>query len=567
MERSTQATDAALERALAGSAYRYVGFIGSGGMATVVEAEHTGLAKRVVLKLLREDLCSRPDLVDRMRIEAQALARLSHPNLVQVHDFGVTSSGRVFVAMERLYGRTLADELAARGALPVREALEIALMVSRGLTVAQEAGLVHRDIKPQNLFLCDGAGSRLVKVLDFGIAKVVDDAVLSGVLPPRYATREGVSIGTPHYGAPEQLLGGVVSAATDVYALGIVLYECLVGRHPFAEYQTLAEVQHAQLVTMPRPPSSVAQQGLGPEIDRLILRAVAKAPLDRFLDAATFGREIEAILSGVPRDVSDVRDLPTLHSQAQPVVEVPTLRARVEASPTLVSAQAPVITQPVAPVTAISNPSIEPRAPLSLGATLPEGHVLPSPPRGGEVLGAFALVAGFGNLLWHTAGALMQISQLMDPIALVTLARGKPSASVVDDVALYLRISASAQVFRNLMLALVGAALIAIAIPIVRKQSRALSRIRTWSNWSIAVVVVAVLIELGIVLPIQAHVFALVPAPTQNEVLEGVGVGIALGFVLLVPVVQLAIIIGFRVVAARLQRPTVRVAAPARSAY
>lgn len=567
MERSTQAADTALERALAGSAYRYVGFIGSGGMATVVEAEHMGLAKRVVLKLLREDLCSRPDLVDRMRIEAQALARLSHPNLVEVYDFGVTQAGRVFVAMERLYGRTLAEELAVRGALPVREALELALSVLRGLAVAQEAGLVHRDIKPQNLFLCDGAGSTLVKVLDFGIAKVIDEAELSSVLPPRYATREGVSIGTPHYGAPEQLRGGVVTPATDVYATGIVLYECLVGRHPFAEYTTLAEVQHAQLVAMPKPPSVIAAQPIGAEIDRLVLRAVAKAPEDRHPDAATFAREIEAILSGVPRPTLDVRDAPTLHSQERPAADVPTLRARVEASPTLVSAQAPAMTVPLAPIQAPAPPVAMSSVPLSLGTTLPEGHVLPPPPRGGEVLGAFGLVAGFGNLLWHTAGAVMQLSQLVDPIALVTSARGTPPAGVVDDVALYLRLSAASQIFRHLMLALVGVALIVVAVPCIRKQSRALSRVRSWSTWSFVVVVLAALVELGVVLPIQAHVFSLVPGVTENAVLEGVGMGLALFLVLLTPVIQLSIVGAFRWAAARLQRPLPRVAAPARPAY
>jgi serine/threonine-protein kinase len=566
MERSTQATDAALQRALSGTPYRYVGFIGSGGMATVVEAEHTGLAKRVVLKLLREDLCSRPDLVDRMRIEAQALARLKHPNLVEVYDFGVAESGRVFVAMERLHGRTLAAELAARGALPVREALELALSVLRGLTVAQEAGLVHRDIKPQNLFLCDGPGAKLVKVLDFGIAKVVDDAVLSGVLPPRFATQEGVSIGTPHYGAPEQLRGGVVSPATDVYAMGIVLYECVVGRHPFAELGTLAEVQHAQLVSMPRPPSSVAAQPLRPEMDRMILRAVAKAPADRFPDAAAFAREIEGVLTGVPRATLDTREAPTLHSAEAPPIE--TLRARADPSPpTLLSAQAPpALTVPIATTNAPAPPLLEPQTVLSLGATLPEGHVLPPPPRGAEVLGALALVAGFGNLLWHAAGLLLQVSQLVDPLAIITSARGTPPVAVTADVAFFMRASAVVQMFRHLMLALVGTGLVVVAIPIVKKQFGALSRIRGWSAWAFAVIGFAVLLDFAL-MALHAHVYSLVPSSiADNAMLEGVGVGIAIVFAIATPLVQVTIVGAFRYMAARLSRAGARVAAPARRA-
>jgi serine/threonine-protein kinase len=552
MQPSTAATDAALARALTGSPYRYVGFIGSGGMATVVEAEHLGLAKRVVVKLLREELCARPDLVDRMRVEAQALARLSHPNLVQVFDFGVTEGGRAYVAMERLIGRTLAQELSARGCLPAGECLELFAPVLRALAVAHDAGIVHRDIKPHNLFVCDGP-PRHVKVLDFGIAKVVNDAELDGMLPPRFATREGVSIGTPHYGAPEQLRGGVVSPATDVYALGIVLYECLAGRHPFAEFRTRAELQQAQLVSMPRPPSEVASQPLGRDLDRLVMRAIAKAPSDRFPDGARFAGEIELFLSGKAPVVTDLRDVPTLQSHERPVVGsvAPTLRAVTPPAPTLISGPVPT---PIAPLAIDVAPPTE-NAPLSLGATLPEGHAPPASSKGGEVLGALCLVAGFGNLVWHSANVLMQLTQLIDPLAIITSARGVPPADVASDVLLFLRLAASAEILRNVLLAMVGATLSWVGFGLVRKKSKAFARAKTWSTWGFVVVAVGLLIELAVVMPLQARAYSLVPVPSSSDVLEGVGLGLMVLIVIAVPTLQAVFIAVIRTSASKLSRP------------
>ena len=168
-----------LDRLLEGTPYRALDVLGQGGMGLVVGAEHRALGKHVVVKLLRRESAHDEHLADRLRVEAQALARLRHENLVEVHDLGRTPAGRPYYVMERLHGRTLSEEIAARGALPPLEAVDIARQALSGLMAAHHAGLVHRDIKPANIFLCEPSrpgGRRAVKVLDFGVAKVLPEA-------------------------------------------------------------------------------------------------------------------------------------------------------------------------------------------------------------------------------------------------------------------------------------------------------------------------------------------------------------------------------------------------------
>src|SRR5262249_25528484 len=155
----------------------------------------------------RKELATDADLVDRMRIEGEALQRLSHENVIAVSEVGKTSDGRPFVVMDLLAGRTLADELEARGALPVNEAIGIALQMLRGLHAAHELGVVHRDVKPANLFLCEQGARRVLKVIDFGVAKVVADPSRPSAAPAPLAvpTREGVIVGTPRFASPEQI--------------------------------------------------------------------------------------------------------------------------------------------------------------------------------------------------------------------------------------------------------------------------------------------------------------------------------------------------------------------------
>lgn len=304
------------EDPFAGTPYRKVRGLGQGGMGEVVEVEHVALGKRVVAKLLKAPLAEDPAMLERFRFEAQALARLTHPNLVEVFDLGCTRRGQPYFTMERLRGRTLTEELRARGRLPVAEAIEIAVQVLAGLGAAHEHGMVHRDVKLDNIFLCDpgAAGDppgsppvRRVKVLDFGVAKARRGGEQIAKAPA-YATEEGTVMGTPRFIAPEQIHGRGVDARADVYATGVLLYNLVAGRGPFALPPGLSPVQaqlafvRAHLHEPPKPPSQWGPLPLPPALDAAVLRALAKRPEDRFASVAAFANELERIRAALPAE-------------------------------------------------------------------------------------------------------------------------------------------------------------------------------------------------------------------------------------------------------------------------
>jgi serine/threonine protein kinase len=270
---------------LVGTSYRSLSLLGRGAMGLVLDAEHVALGKRVVVKVLHRELASRADLVDRMRLEGQVLARLAHPSLVEVTDFGATVDGRPFVVMERLVGRTLAAELAARGPLPVLEAIGWAREALQGLALAHASGIVHRDVKLENLFLCDATRTepRRVKVLDFGIAKVREGEL--GLPPPRFATALGTVVGTPRWLSPEVAARKPFDHRVDLYAMGLVLYALLSGRLPFDHVTGVAELLRAHVELAPPPLSSLARQPIAPAVEAAIHKALAKRPEDRFSSA------------------------------------------------------------------------------------------------------------------------------------------------------------------------------------------------------------------------------------------------------------------------------------------
>jgi eukaryotic-like serine/threonine-protein kinase len=290
----------ALTDPLAGTRYRSVGSIGSGGMGEVVLAEHLGLGKRVVVKLLHEELAKDPALVKRMQIEARSLAALESPYIVQVTDFGQTATGRTYIVMERLVGRTLGAELNARGALPAGEAVGYVAQVLAGLEAAHAAGIVHRDVKPENVFLCDATkdAPRTVKLLDFGVAKVLDvEAEVHRPALPRLVTEEGGIVGTPRVVAPEQALGKPVDARTDVYAAGLLLYTAIAGRGPYAHIKDATELLKANVMQRPPPLSTIAP--IPPALDAAVQRALEKRPEDRFPSAEAFAVELRRIAVGL----------------------------------------------------------------------------------------------------------------------------------------------------------------------------------------------------------------------------------------------------------------------------
>lgn len=268
----------------AGSSYRAVRKLGSGGAGAVYEAVHVPLGKPVAIKLLHQGLVDAPTAMERMRVEAQALARLRSPHLVEVSDFGLTADGRPFYVMELLVGSNLADERRRRGPLAASEAVKLVQQLLKGLDVAHRAGLVHRDIKLENLFLHTTEDGPVLKILDFGIAKVLPNA--AGLEPPAMRTSEGFILGTPRFIPPEQVIGRDVDARADVYGAGIVLYELLTGRDPFHDINGTAPLLRAAVSEAPPSPSRVASQPIEPALEYVVMRALAKRREDRYASAS-----------------------------------------------------------------------------------------------------------------------------------------------------------------------------------------------------------------------------------------------------------------------------------------
>jgi serine/threonine-protein kinase len=266
---------------LQGTGFSAIRRIGAGGMAEVFEAERGG--RSFVVKVMHPELAGDPAMVDRMRIEGELLAKLRHPNLVEVYAFGCTAEARPFVAMERLQGRTVHEELDARGTLPPGEAIALALQLLAGLQALHRAGVVHRDLKPDNLFLCRGRdGSTCLKLLDLGVAKVLDGAQQAGLAPPEYRTREGAYVGTPSYAAPEQILGGAIDERTDVYGAALVLYELVAGHRPLGSAAA-------------DPHEAGADSAVPPALDAVLGRALSPRPGDRYGSVQQFAEALAAL--------------------------------------------------------------------------------------------------------------------------------------------------------------------------------------------------------------------------------------------------------------------------------
>ncbi len=267
--------------------YRVEALVALGGMATVYRAIDTRLDRWVALKVMHADLARDEDFVNRFIGEAKSVARLSHPNVVSVFDQG-RDGHYPYLAMEYLPGRTLRNLLAERGRFPAGEALSIMVPLLSGLAAAHTAGIVHRDVKPENVLIApDGH----LKVVDFGLARA---------LSVNSQTRTGVIIGTVAYLAPEQVTGTGADARTDVYAAGIVLYELLTGTKPHTGDSPLTVAYKHVNETVPAPSRLVP--GIPPEVDRLVAQATSRDPRYRPADAGEFLRLLNDVLRGLPAD-------------------------------------------------------------------------------------------------------------------------------------------------------------------------------------------------------------------------------------------------------------------------
>src|SRR3954467_15709957 len=270
--------------------------LGSGGMADVYLAEDQELGRRVALKLLDERHASDEQFVERFRREAQSAAGLNHPNIISIFDRG-RAEGTYYIAMEYLDGRTLKELLVRNGPTPIPIAIDYARQIIAGLSFAHRNGIIHRDIKPHNIVV--GPDGRL-KVTDFGIAR-------SGA---SQMTEAGSIVGTAQYLSPEQARGAPVDPRSDLYSLGIVLYEMLTGRVPFTG-DTPVEIAMKHLSQVPEPPSKL-RSGVPHDLDAIVMRALAKDPDHRYSSA----EEMDADLARIARGASVSRRTEEAMTQA-----------------------------------------------------------------------------------------------------------------------------------------------------------------------------------------------------------------------------------------------------------
>lgn len=375
---------------LEGTPYRLTRALARGASAFVYRAEHTKLGSPVIVKIMAATVDAAPELAGRMRQEAQALARLAHPNLVAVTDSGI-ASGRLFFVMDDDGGTPLAEVLGAAGRMTVEDAILVASEVLEGLAFIHESGLVHRDLHPNNLLVCPRLdGGRTVRILDLGLVKVLGGHERHNLQPLAIPTAEGVTLGTPHFMAPEQARGGTVDARADLYAVGCVLYRLLTGREPFAHHAAAAHVLAAHLREYPTPPSVVCGPAVvGQAVEAVLMAALAKRPEDRFDSARAMKG---ALLAARERDA---RAAPT----ATPTVVGESAHASRTESIDALPEGAPIPFHTNQATTRALAPFGEPDAPASLRSeapTRPVGAgnppVMNEPPRPSR----YATVLAFG---------------------------------------------------------------------------------------------------------------------------------------------------------------------------
>jgi serine/threonine-protein kinase len=385
---------------------RLVSQLGRGGMGSVWVAEHLALRTQVVVKFMSAELALHSEAVERFSREAAAAAQVRSPHVVQMLDHGVTPAGVPFIVMEMLEGHDLARHLEMHGRLSLPQTAEIVAQVCKALGRAHERGIVHRDIKPDNIFLCEvGGGETFVKLLDFGIAKG-GNVPLGG----SSGTRTGAMIGTPFYMSPEQIVGAKsIDHRTDLWSLGVVAYQCVVGAKPFQAdtFGALAIAIHSG----PVPAPSAVDAALPPGFDAWFARACARDPAARFGGAKELADALFAVTGATTGGAA--RSVPG----AAPTPGVPTLPVYAGSAPAPLFPTAPIGTgAPLGP------------SPTNSGIGLGTGNR----PRPG---GGFAgwIVAGVGALVVLGASGVWLVARKSTaaaaPIAASIVAPPPPAAA------------------------------------------------------------------------------------------------------------------------------------------
>jgi eukaryotic-like serine/threonine-protein kinase len=366
---------------IVGGKYLIKKVLGRGGMGVVLAATHRVTGREVALKWLRPGADDDALATQRLLREAQAAARVRHPNVVDVYDVG-EHDGALFLVMELLEGETLAARLQERGALDTQETCALLVPVMRGVSEAHRSSVIHRDLKPANIFLSTEAGAAYpsARVLDFGVSKLVHGALGEDCL-----TQTGARVGTPFYMAPEQLTDAPVDHRADIYALGVMLFQCLSGRLPFEEqnYGALA----VRVATTRAPRLDTLVPGVSPQLADVVARAMAREPSERFQSVqqmidATCAAQAAAQTGGVQAHGSARRRLAWV-SLVLLVATALGYRQWVTARGDAPAQAAPVVSRPAAPTLAAdraqgASPTVQEARPQAPSVAATPGAEAPS---------------------------------------------------------------------------------------------------------------------------------------------------------------------------------------------
>jgi hypothetical protein len=282
--------------------YRLLQQIGEGGMGRVFVAEHTRLGRHVAIKILRSEYAGNVEAVKRFFSEARAVNLIKHENIIEISDFVENDNGRSYYIMELLTGTDLRRLLDREQVLPVSRAVAIGLQMARAIAAAHACGIIHRDLKPDNVFLIERGGQAdFVKMLDFGVAKLQNPTGEEKI--STFKTSAGIVVGTPDYMSPEQGAGKAIDHRTDIYSLGVVLFEMVTGQRPFRA-ESFGELMIQHMTAAPPRPSTLRAipHSLPPALERLILACLAKEPEGRPVSMNTVARVLEAIARGDAED-------------------------------------------------------------------------------------------------------------------------------------------------------------------------------------------------------------------------------------------------------------------------
>ncbi len=319
--------------------YHIIKKLGEGGMGAVYLGEHVKMGRKSAIKVMAPSMAQDPDAIGRFNREAANASRISHPNVCQIYDFGETPDGIIYLAMEFIEGQSLTGLIEKEGALPAPRAASILKQAADALQAAHDLGIVHRDIKPDNIMVVQGRdGSDVVKVVDFGIARAV-----GGDEAGQKVTKTGLVVGTPEYMSPEQLSGDKLDGRSDIYSLGLVLYRMLTGVLPF-QADSAQETMIKRLTDDPMPlvearPDIVFPDAMQPVLDK----ALARMRDDRYQNAGQLGKDTEKTVAGMaaPGTRADVSRLSTASTQLMEEDQVKALATKAQAAARRPAGRAP----------------------------------------------------------------------------------------------------------------------------------------------------------------------------------------------------------------------------------